>query len=76
MEIINLLHQMAAKGIVLDRKIVSTILTCLCHSIQEVDVMELLPTFFQGTSEGASISCNELLMQLHKSHPKLQLHPF
>lgn len=41
-EIFNLFFEMAKKGIVLDLKLTSTILTCLCHTFEDVDVIELV----------------------------------
>ncbi|KAK9912472.1 hypothetical protein M0R45_036334 [Rubus argutus] len=72
-EIVNLLHQMADKGVILDKEITSTILACLCQISDDVDVMEVLPTFSKETSKGTSITCNELLMKIKKSYPELKL---
>jgi hypothetical protein len=55
--IIDLLHQMADKGLLLDSEIISTILTCLCDMSKDIDVMEILPNFSQEASKGARISC-------------------
>ncbi|KAM0972141.1 hypothetical protein TB2_019519 [Malus domestica] len=73
-EIVNLLHQMADKGVVLDSEITSTILECLSEISDDVDVMKILPTFSQETSKGASITCDELLVKLNNSHPELRLY--
>ncbi|XP_004301453.1 PREDICTED: pentatricopeptide repeat-containing protein At4g28010-like [Fragaria vesca subsp. vesca] len=72
-EIVNLLHQMADKGVNLDKEITSTILVCLCQISDNVDVMEVLPNFSRETSNGISITCNELLMKVNKSYPELKL---
>ncbi|CAL5358041.1 unnamed protein product [Camellia sinensis] len=61
-EFINLLRKMAAKGVVLDSEITSTILECICHISEDLNIMELLPSFSQQPSEGLSITCNELLI--------------
>ncbi|GFZ20624.1 tetratricopeptide repeat (TPR)-like superfamily protein [Actinidia rufa] len=72
-EIINLLHKIAAKGVHLDSEITSTILMCICYLSEDINIMELLPSFSQQTSKGSSITFNELLTTLQKSHSGLQL---
>ncbi|KAF2291830.1 hypothetical protein GH714_035777 [Hevea brasiliensis] len=51
-EIINLLRQMADEKIVLDPKMINTILNCLCHSSLGADVVKLLPTLPQKYQKG------------------------
>ncbi|KAJ0020846.1 hypothetical protein Pint_30838 [Pistacia integerrima] len=70
-EIINLIHQMAHKGVHLDSELTSTILICLCNISEDLDVEKLLPQFSQEMSKGTSFSCNELLLKLQEYHPEL-----
>lgn len=72
-KVVSMLQQMADKDVVLDSKLTSTILACLCNMSKDVDIEKILPKFSQHTSVGASIKCNELLMKLNKVHPELQL---
>ena len=76
-KIISLLHQMADKDVVLDSKLTSTILACLCHMSRNLDVEKILPKFSQQsehTSKGATIKCHELLMKPNNVHPELKLY--
>ncbi|KAL2957945.1 hypothetical protein AAZX31_18G179600 [Glycine max] len=76
-KIISLLHQMADKDVVLDSKLTSTILACLCHMSRDLDVETILPKLSQQsehTSKGATIKCHELLMKPNNVHPELKLY--
>ncbi|CAH9094428.1 unnamed protein product [Cuscuta epithymum] len=71
-EIIHMLHQMAAKGIVLDSKITSTILRCICDMSEDLDLAELLPKFAEQQSKEICVPCDALLIKIQKSLHKRQ----
>jgi len=72
-KIISLLHRMADQDVVLDSKLSSTILACLCHMSRDLDVEKILPNFSQHTehtTKGTTIKCHEFLMKLNDIHPE------
>ena len=71
-KVISLLHHMAAKSIVLDLHIASTILKYLCFG-KDSDILESLPTFSTKHFNGRAFLCQDLLKKLQTVHPDVHL---